>query len=285
MQALLIAPQVGLQYAANEVQHVVNALHPRLLLGEVTLNQVVTELQRDEYGIVWFATHGDQDGIMLDDGALTASMLAQLLRASPPQLLFLNTCASFDVAMAVHDSVETAVIGTICNVPDRDAFVTGAVAARVIERQLASGHLDVAAAYQESKPGQNRQYIMLNGSVRLGGEEPHDDLMSMMLYIMRKQDEIVQRLSGENETLHNELEAVNAKIDGLGARFHPRLTRRNLLAWLLGYAVFGLAGLLFQPDIAGFLGLRWYTAVVVVAAVSTLAGIALIRGLRFSLDE
>ena len=85
MRALLIAPQVGLQYAVNEVQHVVNALHPQLLMGEVTLNQVVAELQRAEYNLIWFATHGDQDGIALDDGVLTSSMLAQLLRPAPPR--------------------------------------------------------------------------------------------------------------------------------------------------------------------------------------------------------
>lgn len=286
MKTLLIAPQVGLQYAVNEVQHVVNALHPQLLMGEVTLNQVVTELQRTEYDVIWFATHGDQDGILLDDGALTSSMLAQLVRSCPPRLLFLNTCSSFDVAMVVHDSADTPVIGTICNVPDRDSFVTGAVLARVIERQIASGQeMDVAAAYQESKPGQNRQYIMLNGSVRLGSDEAQDDLMKMLLYLMKKQDDIVERLSGENETLHHELALVNQKIDSLSTRFHPRLTRGRLLVWALGYFIFCLAGLLFHDEIADWLGLRWYVVVGVESVLGALAGLLLMYGLRFSWDK
>ena len=283
---LLVAPQTDLEYAAGEVQNVANALRPRLLIGDVTLAQVVQELGRADYQIVWFATHGDAEGIKLSDGYLTPEMLAQLLRPSPPRLVFLNTCSSINVAMVVHDSVNTAVIGTVCDVPDREAFVTGSVAARVIERQLAAGgELDVAAAYQESKPGQNRTYILLNGAVKLGGEGPQDDLMSMMLYLMRKQDDIVAQLSGENETLHQEIEAVNAKIDSFGARFHPRLTRTHLLAWSLGYAIFGLAGLLFQDDIANWLGLRWYTALGMVIVISVLAGVALVYGLRFSLDD
>lgn len=258
---LLIAPQTNLEFPAVEVQNVANALRPRLLIGNVTLAQVVEELGRAEYKVVWFATHGDAEGILLSDGKLTPEQLAQVLRPCPPRLLFLNTCSSFNVAMVVHDSVNTAVVGTICDLPDRDAFVTGSVLARVIERQLANGgDLDVNAAYQESKPGQNRQYILLNGAVRLGNEDKQDDLLQMMLYVMKRQDEIEAAISRETERLRQEM----------SSRYQRKATRQQTTGWMLAYVVFIGAALLFNADVTGRLGLRWPVAFVIVALIDTM---------------
>jgi hypothetical protein len=230
-------------------------------------------LQRGEYGVVWFACHGDADGIHLSDGPLTPQMLAQLLRSCPPKLLFLNTCSSFNVAMVVHDSANTSVMGTICDVPDRDAFVTGAVAARVIERQLANGHLDVGAVYQESKPGQNRQYILLNGSVRLGGDDKQDDLLQMMLYMMKRQDELAESIGNENIALRAEMRQ----------RYQPRLSGAQALAWLLAYFIFTSAALLFNEDITGALSLSWPIAFAIVVLIDLMAAGLFMWGVGFSL--
>lgn len=259
---LLIAPQTDLEFVAAEVQSVANALRPRLLIGNVTLAQAVQELGRTEYQIVWFATHGDAEGIKLSDGYLTPEMLAQLLRPCPPKLLFLNSCSSFNAAMVVHDSVNTAVIGTVCDVPDRDAFVTGSVCARVIERQFASGQeLDVSAAYQESKPGQNRTYIFLNGSVRLGGDDKQDDLMQMMPYLMKRQDEIEATVVKETEAVREEMRS----------RYQRKLTPQQTTGWLIAYTVFITAALLYNADVTGVLGLRWPVAFVIVALIDAMA--------------
>lgn len=271
MQTLLVAPSSDLEYAVNEVQNVANALRPRMLMGHVTLAQVVQELQRTEYDVVWFACHGDADGIRLSDEALTPPMLAQLLRSCPPKMLFLNTCSSFNVAMVVHDSVNTPVMGTICDVPDRDAFVTGSVAARVIERQIANGHLDVGAVYQESKPGQNRQYILLNGSVRLGGEDKQDDLLQMMLYMMKRQDELTGTVVTETAALRQEMRQ----------RYQPRLGGSQALAWLLAYFIFTSAALLFNQEVAGALSLRWPVAFGIVVIIDLLAALLFMWGVGF----
>lgn len=270
MQTLLIAPQTNLEFALAEVQNVANALHPRLLIGNVPLQQVVDELGGREWDIVWFSTHGDGDGMLLSDGVLEHQMLAQLLRSCPPRLLYLNTCSSFNVGMAVHDSVNTPIIATVCDTPDRTAYVTGSVAARVIERQMANGQeMDVNAVYQESKPGQNRQYILLNGSVRLGGEDKQDDLMQMMLYALRRQDEIEEAIRRETERMRQEMLS----------RYQRRPTAQQTVAWLVAYAVFIAGALLFNADVTGALGLRWPVAFVIVALVDILTAGLFVRAM------
>ena len=174
---LLIAPSVAdLPSAGDEVQRVINLLHPQVVIGTVTTSDVLDALQSGSYDVVWFLGHSGPQGLQLTDGVLSPAHLTQILRQSPPSLVVLNSCSSIHTAMQVHDDLQTAVICTVLDVPDIDAYVTGAALAGA----LAQG-LDFTDAYNRSRPASNRQYVMLNGSVRLNGVNELDDVHRLII--------------------------------------------------------------------------------------------------------
>ena len=256
MRRLLIAPHsthAGLPDAERELQHVANAPDARLLMGGVTVHDVLAALD-DAYDCVWFACHGTEDGIVLSDGVLPAARLVQMLRAHPPHLVVLNTCSSLRTAMHIHDTLHCAVVATITDVLDLTAFVTGTLLAR----GLAEG-LSIADAYARSLPGDNREYVLLNGSLRMGNADPFDDLKALLAHALKRQDRI-----------HDDIAAVRAELDAA----RPRLI--HLLTWSAGYALLVVALLLTATAVT--LGLDLPETLAIVALLAALAGGLLWRG-------
>lgn len=155
-RTLVIAPTSDLAMVMSEVQQVVNLLGAKMLQGpEATLYDVL-QMLAEPFDIVWFATHGDEKGIYLSDGLMSTSEITTMIRASGAQLTVLNTCSSRNVALAIHDELQTDLVCTVKPVPDRMAFIT----ATVFARKLAEGH-GFFAAYELAKPGQNSTYAYL----------------------------------------------------------------------------------------------------------------------------
>jgi len=217
--------------------------------------------------------------LQLSDGVITASHFVQLLRPCAPRLVVLNSCSSLPVAMQIHDALQCAVICTVIDVPDLDAYITGAM----LSGALCQG-LDIAAAYEMSKPSANRQYLLLNGRVRLGGETPMDDTHRLILNMYADLRRDMAEESRQLQALREELARLNGNITTLDNRFHPRLTRGRLLAWIAGYVIFVSAALLFHEDVADYLGLRWYVAFGVINVIDLLAGLLFIYGIGFTWD-
>lgn len=171
-RSVIIAPDTDLLLVEDEVQSVVNSMRAHMLRGYVTAADLSQKMQ-EEFEIVWFATHGDQNGVLLSDGHLDASSLTAMIRTAGAELVVLNTCSSFDVAMLVHNELMTHMICTIRPIPDREAFLT----AKNLAFQLGRG-LSYYDAYLAAKPGQNRTYLYLTGR-RASGMTParqNDDI-------------------------------------------------------------------------------------------------------------
>ncbi len=247
---LLIAPRVDLPNAQAEQQRIINALHPEVLIGDVVVSDVLDAIQAAQYDVVWFLGHSGPQGLQLTDGVLSPAHLTQILRQSPPGLVVLNSCSSLHIAMQVHDDLQAAVICTVLDVPDVDAYVTGAALAGA----LAQG-LDFTEAYNRSRPASNRQYVMLNGSVRLNGANELDDVhrlimatasdlqreMSGMLREVVQTARTVETIKRDVADMRDEQQRVRTELAGQPDRYAATLTRKRALSWGSGFALFLLA--------------------------------------------
>lgn len=156
--AVVVAPTTTLPYAQPEVQNILRSgLRVRPVFSPVTLRDLTREVQAGDEDAIFFLAHGGPDGILLDDAPvlLSPGALVQLVR-NRYRLVYLNTCSSVELAQLIQNETGAAVICTLTNVPDRDAYVTGSLFAASLAR-----HGDVARAYKESLPGANRLYLYL----------------------------------------------------------------------------------------------------------------------------
>lgn len=261
---LLVAPRSDLEYVDEEIKRVVNFLRPRVLLGVVTLAQVMDELQSHPIDIVWFAAHSTEEGIQLSDGALTSAMLAQLLQAIPPKLVFVNTCNSLQIIMEIHDAVKCMVIGTVRDVPDREAFVTGSALARAI-----SGGMDLAEAYNISRPSQNRTYIMLNGTIKMNGEREIDDTNQLLMFIIKRQDE-------QDKSLRHQLETLKAEMQ---RDYHPRIGRVRTIYVVIGYIIFIIGSMFISHRLPDSMGLTTAGSLTIMILLQGIAGAFFLVGM------
>ena len=150
MRILLIAPsQALLPFSAQAVQAVViSGLSFKLLQSSVSQRDLVGELSvPGGYDVLWFATHGNSDGILLSNESLTQSAVVSIIRGSGVKLVFLNTCSSVSMATAIQNEANVDVICTITDVPDIDAYRTGAqFAAKLFQTN------EFRRSYELSKP-------------------------------------------------------------------------------------------------------------------------------------
>lgn len=159
------------------------ALHPVPLNGTVTRKDVLDALTGHVWDIIWFATHGDQKGIMLSDGAVSIADLTAIARNSSAYLIVLNTCSSRYVGMEIHYELGVDVITTETAADDTSAYQTGAFLAR----NLASG-MSVVDAYERSKPGQNTLYHLFSS---------HDKSEQEHLVVIKMLNEIKKQITQE----------------------------------------------------------------------------------------
>jgi hypothetical protein len=291
LRVLLVAPDVsGLPFGEREVGQVMSLLPGRVLFGEVTLERLVDELQRAPVEVFWFAGHSSAEGLRLSDGVLGAGRLVQLLRRHAPRLVFLNSCESFPVAMDLHEQLGCGVIGTILDAPDDEAFVTGVQLAEA----LASG-MDVHDAFAVSRPGSNRQYVLLGGGARGEGRgEPHASevtqeeaelrtirLLNQLMVqwgsrIEGRIDQVERRVDERIDQVRREM---GERFDALDGRYHVSLTGGRSQAWLAAFGVFAGAGMLFVKEVRDLLGVPWWTALLGVAFLYGLSMVLFVYGL------
>ena len=160
INTLVVAPKSDLPRAETEAVAVANLLPGYLLQGEVTVDGLLNQAERGKWDIIWFATHGDEYGVVLSDGHLSTSALTTLVRTSGADLIVLNTCSSLQVALAMHNELLTDFICTIRPVPDLSAYLTGKQFALHLSRGMTPIN-----AYLNAKPGQNVDYIFLPGRI------------------------------------------------------------------------------------------------------------------------
>lgn len=209
MNVLVIAPDFGLPAAADEVRAISLALHPVILSGSVVRRDVLDALRSHDWDIIWFVSHGDDNGVQLSDGHLSVGDLTALVRSSGAWLVVLNTCSSRLVGLELHYELGISVITTVGDVDDLAAYQAGALLAQA----LAETH-DVVAAYEASRPGVAAQTYLLFRAVQRDDAEEARTILMLNEWGAR----LSSKIDGLERRLDHELGALRNEINELGMR-------------------------------------------------------------------
>lgn len=294
MKVLLVAPsQVSLPQSSQEVEAVVNSgLSVRLMQASVSQRDLISELSiPGKYDVLWLATHGDKDGILLSGEVLSPSAITSIIRGSGVKLVFLNTCSSFSMANAIQSEASIDVICTITDVPDIEAYRTGALfAAKLFQ----TGNF--RKSYELSKPGRNSTYVYLSGSGPvLNGDSEFsklrksvDDLEAAArshdtTEVHRKSVEIaalcqkVDEHSGEIKEIKNEIRETKKRLTVVEDKQSPPL---RVFVWRLGSVLTMIIALVsvLSTDASSFLFANAWSEAFVFAALLTLSVVLWILG-------
>lgn len=263
IRTLLIAPEVALAHGWEEVQRVINWLHPdRVVLGaEATSLAVLDALGAGPYDLIWIVSHGAMEGILLADGLWPTQALVQMLQGSGVRCVFLNTCASVGVAIRLHDRIKTlAVVATVGEIGDAVAMRTGALFAQY----LAAGK-SYREAYELSKQPDS-DYVYVNDTL-VGNE-----LLAVM-------DEIRQSEARVKDALVAETLQLRARLDALEAQGARRSSVRRRVEWTIGFVLFYVAYPLAFAEFRSSLGMTYREALIITTVVLALSGGLLTRGM------
>ena len=184
MNVLLVAPDVGLQGAVGEVRAVSLALHPVVLNGQVTRKDLLDAMGGHCWDVIWFATHGDEHGIVLSDGPVPVADLTSIARNSSASLVVLNSCSSRLVGLEIHYELGVDVVTTQTDADDLSAYQAGTFLAR----NLAQG-MSVADAFERSRPGQQALYYLF--SAHDGSEDREAQTIKLMHDGFKRQEDLI----------------------------------------------------------------------------------------------
>lgn len=252
MNVLLIAPDLGLPLAADEVRAISLALHPVILNGTVTRRDVLNALTDHSWDVLWFVTHGDDHGIQLTDGYLSTSDLTAVVRASGAHLVVLNTCSSRGVGLELHHELGVSVITTVGEINDATAYQAGALLAAA----LAETH-DVVQAFAASRPGQSQNYLLFHNRTRDEGEETRTILMlnEWGARLSGKIDGLERRMDREIAALRREVETLSSDV-----RQSVRLPTWHRAAFVMAFGLLFLPVPLFYDQVRDGLDVGWQSA-------------------------
>lgn len=224
LRVLLVAPRTDLKLVDEESQDILRSgLEVTPLIGEVTSRELLREIKSGEHDVLWLATHGEtrvdvlnrtEYGVVLTDGFMPSSELVAQVRGKF-KLVYLNTCTSYHIAQQIQLEANVTVIGTLLDVPDRQAYQTGSIFAG----WLAQG-LTPAQAYLRSQPGGARIYIWLAAL-----EPQQDSIDSLFAEIAR----LSTKITSMEASMHNERRWWRM-VAVLAISFYP-------LAWFLMYVI------------------------------------------------
>ena len=245
MTVLVIAPtRPELPDVAAEAAEVINMLGGRLLQGQITERDVRTAAAVGAFDGIWFATHTDNDRVLLSGQEyLGIDALIAYVAASGASWCFLNTCQSINLGQRLVDETDADVICTIAPAPDGDAMRTGVLFANQL-RLLGTPR----AAYERSKPGGNRLYVYL-------GNFPQREPMPPNTAGMPSAASVSQdRLFTTMENIQNDVSAVktdvavmkrdvkdlDARLSRIELQLKPTTTWQTWLILMIGLGICAL---------------------------------------------
>jgi hypothetical protein len=172
MTVIIVAPSIpDLPLVAEEAAALANALPDRqILTGEEAtargIINAIADIARGNGRVtgLWFASHGNEEGVMLTRGMLDAISLASLLSTAGASWLVLNTCGSRGLVNAIQLRAGVDVVATETDeIKDASAWEFG----RLLAIQYArSGNLKQSVA--QVAPGSDRhRYYEHNGRERM----------------------------------------------------------------------------------------------------------------------
>ena len=152
VRVLLVAPFFpDLAGAAEEVYAIERStgLVVDRLPPDARRRELVQALGDRCHDVLWFATHGQPDGVLLSEGDLLGvGDLVGMVRSAGLFGVVLNSCESEELAESLHDATGVDVVCSVTQTPDVSAFQMGSLFARHL------GELqDFRAAFDAARPG------------------------------------------------------------------------------------------------------------------------------------
>lgn len=226
MNVLLVAPDMGLVGAVAEVRAVSIALHPVVLNGNVTRKDLLDALAGHVWDIIWFATHGTPEGILLTDGPVPIADLTAIARNSGASLIVLNSCSSRYIGLELHYELGIDVVTTEARADDLTAYQTGTFMAR----NLAAG-MSIEDAFERSRPGQHAQYYLF--SSHDGSEDAEARTIKMMNDGFSRLERLIRQVESKMEDQFNAMDrrvlTVETSTAVLERRSTPAIDRLMIL--------------------------------------------------------
>jgi hypothetical protein len=148
MRIFVVAPtHHDLPDATIEISAIDRRHHATILRGHVRDQDIAEKLNGQSFDIIWWISHGDENGILLSDGVLNIAGARQYLRASGAKLGVLNTCESESVARSIAIGGNADIICTVGAINNRDAIRFGSLLAVELAKTE-----DFFAAYRTVDP-------------------------------------------------------------------------------------------------------------------------------------
>ena len=234
---LVVAPDAGLPDVEAEVRALSDALHPVSLRNGVTVRDETERITRQSWDIIWFACHGTTEGVQLTDGILDTATLVSLVRASGARLVVLNTCESDMVGIYLWALTGAAVVATLSAIPDKAAYVAGALLADGLGRGMS-----IDDAFNRSKPGdmgQATRYRLWDG------DEPERTENADAIAAAT-----VRAMAAVQQPLVAQVQAIDGSLKHMETVLASRrvVTRTMRIAYVVG------AVLIFAPFMAADVG-------------------------------
>jgi hypothetical protein len=226
-KVLFVQPDTELFYAAKEAEQVVNLLDANLLTGSVRVNDLVDRIREFQPQLIIISSHGKDDGILLSDGIIGSSNLKKIFSTSDDlECVYLNTCSSILVAVAIHKAMPVDFVFSLAEVPDKHAFVSMSTFAY----HLSEGHT-YGSAWFESRGGNGSGFMFLPSVAALRGTDGIDgadtdyhmensrEYISLKEYIDTKHDSMQRYIDTaleHNRTALNKAEIAMAyRLEGM----------------------------------------------------------------------
>lgn len=158
ISVLLVAPVSDLVWVESEIETIVNlaGLRVRLVRRPATVRSVTEAIERSgPLDVVVFSTHGNGDGLVLDDGQASIADVLMLVEMARCELAVLNSCSSVAIANAIVKITRCDVVATIEEQPDKRAWQvsTGLL------RELVRMGTPVAAFMRTARHDDNSVYL------------------------------------------------------------------------------------------------------------------------------
>lgn len=160
LRMVLIAPRSGLDLIDKEVEFLLR-LNCRIypILGDITIESLTKEITMIEKAdVLWIAAHMSDGGqLILGETSIPFETFVALIRGRF-KLVYLNTCSSLSFAQNIQNETGVAVVATIKDVLDYEAYQIGSLFASALVKTRSP-----QAAYRISLPANNSTYIFLGG--------------------------------------------------------------------------------------------------------------------------
>lgn len=218
----------------------------------MTRRDLLHALNGHEWDILWFATHGSEVGIELSDGHVSISDLTAVVRASGAWLIVLNTCSSRLVGLELHYELGASVITTQAEINDATAYQTGALLARA----LVEGK-GVVEAFEASKPGQGRNYLLFHDMLRNEATETRTVLM-----LNEWGSRLNSKIDGLERRLDREIGAMRQEFSDLAGNVKAavKLPPWHRSAFVAAFGLLFLPVPLFYVQVRDWLDIGWQAA-------------------------